>query len=64
MVRGLFENVKMFYPPEGGSPIVFNLGFFGVGNGSGGFKTVMGKNVFLKNLKMFYPPEGGCFAVS
>ena len=41
---GLFENPAMFYPPEGlcraepeRGPIVFTLGFIGVGRGTGGF---------------------------
>ena len=41
----LFENSKMFYPPEGlcraepeRGPIVFTLHFIGVGRGAGGFK--------------------------
>ena len=43
-IGGLFENLKMFYPPEGlcgaepeRGPIVFTLHFIGVGRGTGGF---------------------------
>ena len=42
---GLFEILRMFYPPEGlcgaepeGGPIVFTFHFIGVGKGTGGFK--------------------------
>ena len=44
-VRGLFEILKMFYPPEGlcsaepeRGPIVFTLHFIGVGRGTGDFQ--------------------------
>ena len=44
-VIGLFEMLKIFYPPEGlcraepeRGPIVFTLHFIGVGRGTGGFK--------------------------
>ena len=42
---GLFEILRMFYPPEGlcraepeRGPIVFTYVLFGVGRGTGGFK--------------------------
>ena len=44
---GLFEILKMFYPPEGlcsaepeRGPIVFTYVLFGVGRGTGGFKIL------------------------
>ena len=48
VMTGLFENLKMFYPPEGGGrllgsilrgPIVFNIGVIGVVKGVWGFKN-------------------------
>ena len=48
-VGGLFENLKMFYPPEGlcraepeRGPIVFYLCFIGVGRGPGGVQFTGG----------------------
>ena len=45
-MTGLFENLKMFYPPGGRllcsllrGPIVFNLGVIGVVKGVWGFKN-------------------------
>ena len=61
----LFENLKMFYPPEGvcfaapkGSNC-FYLCFIGVGRGTGGVNLPAVFCLF-ENLKMFYPPEGLC----
>ena len=52
-VRGLFEILKIFYPPEGlcgadpeRGPIVFTLHFIGVGRGTGGFKFCGGERPF------------------
>ena len=52
-LRGLFEILKMFYPPEGlcgaepeRGPIVFTLHFIGVGRGTGGFKFTGGERPF------------------
>ena len=52
-VRGLFENLELFYPPEGlcraepeRGPIVFTLHFIGVGRGTGGFKISIGNPPF------------------
>ena len=60
-MRGLFEILKMFYPPEGlcraepeRGPIVFTYVFLC----RKGFQFTDG---FL-TLKMFYPPEGLCRA--
>ena len=67
-VRGLFEILKMFYPPEGwcGSTLqgvhLILFPFIGVGNGSGGFQIYMRCEAFPKILKMFYSPEGLCRA--
>ena len=53
LLGGLFEIMKMFYPPERlcraepeRGPIVFTLHFIGVGRGTGGFKFSEGERPF------------------
>ena len=65
-LKGLFEILKMFYPPEGlcwaepeRGPIVFTLHFIGVGRGTGGFNFRGGNPPFWKPADVLFDGTGG-----
>ena len=56
-MRGLFENLKMFYHPEGAAKadsrgsLEKSFRFFGLGNGVWGFKDTIGERHIGWNIK-------------